>query len=481
MTLTNASRIHAAALAFVDEAFAALTEDHVVPPSRYHPYLRVGRDYEGGDVNVPTFADLKEVLESSFPERFALPLGDKERDFADLWVYSLLEASIARCSRNGEAFVATSIGVEESTAELLTAMQSRDGKVSTCRLVAHLTTADGGAFDVGDVHVVPVQSIQDIANEVARHIPGGYSAFGGNDPWPMEFPLCLITASDRGIDRYAVGDVLSRRLERFLRLVRLLTGTTTHSIYEITGEATLVRWMNPASTVFQGSHYLVKRTAQLSSEGALAIESLGQLLDSMVQMPPKMMVTSFGMALSKFASSFQGGGWDEQIVDLMTAFEGALSGTSKTDVILRLKTRAAALLAESDDPAKAIFEDIDHLYDLRSKLVHGGSLTESELRKRTYGISTVPDDSPAGTAAAHMVDRLRDLVRRALLMRICLASGPTIHWPIDDDRSVDSQLADDALRSQWRQAWHDRLVELGAPTAYARISQAVDFFSPEGG
>ena len=186
----------------------------------------------------------------------------------------------------------------------LTAMQSRDGRFSpTCRLVAHLTTADGGAFDVGDVHVVPVQSIQDIANEVARHIPGGYSAFGGNDPWPMEFPLCLITASDRGIDRYAVGDVLSRRLERFLRLVRLLTGN--HHALDLRdhrrGDAGSLDESGvdglPGLPLSRKAH----RTALV--RGRAAIESLGQLLDSMVQMPPKMMVTSFGMALEKVRSA----------------------------------------------------------------------------------------------------------------------------------------------------------------------------------
>jgi hypothetical protein len=34
--------------ALAGAAFAALREENLIPPSRYHPYLAVGRDYEGG-------------------------------------------------------------------------------------------------------------------------------------------------------------------------------------------------------------------------------------------------------------------------------------------------------------------------------------------------------------------------------------------------------------------------------------------------
>ena len=334
--------------------------------------------------------------------------------------------------------------------------------------VSHVTTSDGAPVDLLGVRVVPAEFRGGIFEEISKHIPGGYSAFNGDDPWPMAQPLSILTVEDRSADRYQIASALTARIGRFLRLIRLLFASTSQSFYEVRGETMLVRQLKPYSTVFTGSHALVQRTVRLSPDNEGALVGLSQLLDTVNRQPTGMLVTSFGMALGKFADSFQSGGWNEQIVDLTTAVEGALSGSSTTDIILRLKTRAAALLAEADDPAETIFNDIKHLYDLRSKLVHGGSLRETERRNRTYAISTVPNDAPAGTATAYMVDRLRDLVRRALLMRISLACEPLIVWPIDNDRGVDAKLADDAIRAEWRGAWRERLEGIGAKDAASR-------------
>lgn len=93
----------------------------------------------------------------------------------------------------------------------------------------------------------------------------------------------------------------------------------------------------------------------------------------------------------------------------------------------RLRFRVAALLATDDDPALALFRDVGLLYGLRSRLVHGGQIQEKDLRKDLGRISTVPAenfDYRFGVALGHAVDRMRDLVRRAILARLCLAAGP---------------------------------------------------------
>jgi len=68
----------------------------------------------------------------------------------------------------------------------------------------------------------------------------------------------------------------------------------------------------------------------------------------------------------------------EQLVDLATALEAALIGAERETegLTLRLRSRVAALLATDDDPARALFDDVNHLYGLRSKLVHGGQITQ---------------------------------------------------------------------------------------------------------
>src|SRR5207247_2487607 len=63
---------------------------------------------------------------------------------------------------------------------------------------------------------------------------------------------------------------------------------------------------------------------------------------------------------------------------------------------------------------------------------------------------------------------LRDLVRRSLLARICLASGETSLWPLDTDTGVDAAMADDAVRSEWQRAWRGALATIDSLAAANR-------------
>ncbi|MDH6129269.1 hypothetical protein [Kitasatospora sp. GP82] len=78
-------------------------------------------------------------------------------------------------------------------------------------------------------------------------------------------------------------------------------------------------------------------------------------------------------------------------------------------------------------------------------------------------IPTVPDDAMFGVALAFAVDRMRDLVRRSFLARLCLVSGTTPLWPFAQSTPVDAALADDTTRTHWRTHWHDQLTALGTP------------------
>jgi hypothetical protein len=185
------------------------------------------------------------------------------------------------------------------------------------------------------------------------------------------------------------------------------------------------------------------------------------------------------MALWKFSESYLGTPWFDQLVDVCTALEAALSGQDKDDVLLRLRSRTATLLATEQDSAEAIFADVGELYGLRSTLVHGGSVPVKSAEKTFRRLSTFRSGLPASVALAFAVDRLRDLVRRATLARMALASGAEPLWPLDGKVSVDAILADDHKRQQWRAAWREQLASMGAERAADRASDAVDSFSRE--
>ena len=89
-------------------------------------------------------------------------------------------------------------------------------------------------------------------------------------------------------------------------------------------------------------------------------------------------------------------------------------------------------------------------------------MKRTELLKEVRKISTIPNDVLDGEAVAHAVERLRDLVRRALLARICLATGDAPLWRLHTDEGVDAALIDDLQRQTWRNAWRDTLTAIDA-------------------
>ena len=142
-------------------------------------------------------------------------------------------------------------------------------------------------------------------------------------------------------------------------------------------------------------------------------------------------------------------------------------------MLYRLRNRAAAILATNDDTGSVIFHDVGKIYDLRSRLVHGGGMKEKDLRKMLESVSTVRKDAMFGFAWAFAVDRLRDLVRRAFLARLCLAEGSAPIWPFDGETSVTS-VSPTTLGVNYGAGRGVKLVELGVGEAGEAAPAAID-------
>ena len=68
-SLADVEAMRRAAVEMISEAWAALETDHVVPCSRYRPYIQVGRDYEGGALaGRPAFAQFSATLGKLYPD-----------------------------------------------------------------------------------------------------------------------------------------------------------------------------------------------------------------------------------------------------------------------------------------------------------------------------------------------------------------------------------------------------------------------------
>jgi hypothetical protein len=482
------------ARAFVAGAFDALRTEFVIPTPVFHPYVQVGRDYFGDTIrSVPAYHDLEKQLDELYPKRFAEPLKRRHAEFASGYIFNFLEASIARCGRLGyydgeDHFDPNSDAVSESIEELLAVLDSPTYEVVCCRFVSHLTTESNAEIALGDITVVPEpEGFGGLTERIAHEIAGGWSAFNRDDPRPSDPPHALLIIRERTDDPepYEVAQRLSNKLERFLLLARVFTAGTVYSLFEVRGMTTLVSRMNPYMTLFRGSRALVRRTVWLNEQDAPAFEAIGELVDRADVKREGMAATSFDVALRKFNSSHHQESPYEDLVDLATALEAILAGgeTETEGLTLRLRNRAAALLAADGDPAKAVFGDVGLLYGLRSKLVHGGRIKQNELRRDLGKISMMPEGEPDnrfGVAIGYAVDRMRDLVRRAILARLCLAAEPDQVWPFGGSIGVDALLSDDETRGRWRASWHDKLAALGVEAAASQPRGAVDFLTPHG-
>ena len=81
--------------------------------------VAVGRDYFGDTIRgLPKYHELERELDRAYPERFAEPLKRRHGEFASSYIFSFLEACIARCGRD-RTFAADSAAVRKSIDELL--------------------------------------------------------------------------------------------------------------------------------------------------------------------------------------------------------------------------------------------------------------------------------------------------------------------------------------------------------------------------
>ena len=456
----------------------------------FNPFLQVGRDYFGDSFRgLREFVALENAIAECHPRfRDDTPLHD--RDFASGYIFSFLEAFVAEVAMKGEDWSPGAPSVERCVSALVAEIEAESWEIACCREVSHLTTASGEPLEFSDVTVIPLLEPpgghrREAGRAIAQVIPHSQSSYSRMWPSTCTPPHSIVVARDNSTKPFDSARTLSSRINQFMLVARLLHAGTCDSLYEVQGETSLVRQFKPELVHFRGAGGLfppsgmLRRTTRLEPPDVKRFADLTKAIAEAEGEPQGLLVTSFGMATHKFQISYHAHSWSEQLVDLATAFEAALSGTAKTDVLLRLKTRASALLATENDPVGAIFKDIGILYDLRSRLIHGSTISEKHLIKSARSITTVPDDSRPGIAIAHVVDRLRDLVRRALLARIALAVCEPPLWDFNRDEGVDAQLVDASTRDHWCTTWREILRSFDAHESVNRPRTAVEYISRE--
>jgi hypothetical protein len=458
--------LHNAAAELIAEAWKALADVRVVPCSDYRPFIRVGRDYEGIVVmNGPAMLRFTALLEDRYPSRFQARPGEDPRWDASLIAFSFIEACVAAMSQYQETGDAPGEAFDETVIELADYLAAADTRVWCARRVSHLMTPDRQGLTIAGVTILAHERFEE-ARQIRRLIPTAASAFNGDRPRLFAPPMATLVSHAEGPDPFRLQAAAGRSIDRFLLALRLLLGTTAASVYQVVGEATSVCRQPARVDVFpHDEHPGTVRPAIVSPATVQPVEKLLALYDATERLASGEAIHGLVMAEIKFTDSFSPKPWYEKIVDLATALEATLSGTDKTDVTLRICNRAAQLLATGQDPPKVIFADVKALYDLRSSLVHGAAIKEKELSKLLGKVSCVTEETRPRMQTELAVDRLRDLVRRSILLRLTLSSEG--RWPLrgNNPPPVDQVLTDAAEAMQWRDAWQQAMADLGAPEA----------------
>lgn len=454
---------------FVDESLPVLRRQNVLPRPRHQPWIEAGRDYFGPDLSGGAgFRDLAEAIEAT-DDRFSEETPLHERDFASGYVFDALEFFVAQLTKGApDPLSSTAVALKEGLALPRTQVSAW--------MVTDITTASEKAEKIAGVVLHPAPEVGAGTHSAMLRLLG--DVFGVRaervdlDRLRSPFDDAALLVASYEQETSHTDDVESppstRRIGDFVLTARLLFAATAHPIYELRGHRGSVGGHRPYIHEFEGAGQGsmsagldARRAAKLDASHEAGILEVLRSVRSVLDGPPSALQTAIG----RYHLSHQKYRWVDKVIDLAIALEAALAGKQSSGVTYRLQVRAGALLASDADPAGALFDDIKVLYDLRSRFVHGGAPSSRTIEKKLANLHRVPPgDHFHRFRSDAVIDRFRDIVRRAILCRVLLAEHAPALWEVGGDLD-DSALVGDDSGAPWRTVWREVLVELGQPQA----------------
>ncbi len=442
LSLRARADIRREATSYLDQVFASLASARVLPRSRYEPWLRVGEDYEGF-LAMAHERRLAAAIERAAPSRFASSSGPR-REFGSSWAFGLLHASIAVATRADEPYESHSPSIQAAIDELLTELEKPPSirvahVVSDIDLSAAPKNARGQAeLNVGDVRLVDVGNNSE--RELDRLVPGSGFLVDRLDAFAFPGETAVVSCDAVGWETASdLAAVADARIHRFLTALRVVTGTSAHSLVVAWGHPSVV---SPMSCTVQpmrhaGAMRILYRPAALDRHLASRLSRLanGDLARVLTRGKTDTDL-QFAIARLNRASTDHTLGALDRLLELSIGLEAALSGPGRSDVGLRLRMRSAAFLATNDDPPGVLEAAVKTLYDLRSAIVHGDPRAVPELLKSFPKVRTAVRSELEGEQMRVVFDRFSDLLRRAIAVRIALGSGIDPSWPWEGGASA---------------------------------------------
>jgi hypothetical protein len=460
-----AARIRSIAEDVLRRALSVLVEERVVPRSRYRPWIRMAKDYYGHAVSD---SELAEALKLELPERFAerFPSTDYR------WGYggALVEAAVAAATVADDPYDVASPSVQRVLDEFVEKLQATPRSTVLVVVsdldVEHATVPPGEEDRLGESLEIAGVRVVRVENKPERFIEQALPSAGYEVertdvvayPGPAVLLISNVVSADDTDARLAIGRA---RVTRLLAALRLATATTARALLVADGEPDRVHRYRPQITPLRQPWFRYgHRPVTIINADVTPIEELCALVEQV-----ESSTTSLRLALGRFGRSLDETSTNlpDQVVDISVGLEAALAGREKTEVSLRLRLRAAQLLSTDADRPEQIFADVRELYDLRSTIVHGATLTEAAIEKAIRKVSGTARGRGAAEIYTLALDRWRDLLRRAIVARIALNSA-TPPWAVgrrEAQVDVDQHLSSDEGRIEWKRHVRDYWAERG--------------------
>lgn len=469
LSLEHETTLRSLAQSVLGRSFGVLAEERVIPRSRYRPWIRVGRDYFGHAVE--SDGPLSKALDAALPDRFDRSKLDATVDYPWWYGRALLEAAVASATIADEPYDVASPSVQRVIDEFIKKLQVPPATTSLQVVTdidvvseqngEHKLAPPGTILRVAGVDIIRVGEEQEFYIERELR-SAGYDVERGDvvsSPGPE---AVLVARVSKPVNFEVRLQEARRRLRNVMTAVRLATGASASPLVTIDGEPGDVPSMHPQlQPHVSHSHFmrLANRSVALGTGDVASLEALSSRVDGWLG-GGDLDANPLMLAIGRLNRSMDGASATvaDVLIDLSVGLEAALSGTDRSDVSLRLRLRAADLLATPSDSGDRIYEDVRELYKLRSGIIHGTVLTGAEVTRSISRVSSAARSSLPGEQLELALDRWRDLLRRAILARAALAAEAS-PWPLKSSVDVDRELRTESRRAAWlahiRRYWTD--------------------------
>jgi Apea-like HEPN len=486
--------VTAAASKFLTQAFAEARRQQIIPKVPLHnrwqrydgpwpPYWECW-EIARSDIALPLIA----ALRKGYPDRFGTETKFQYKD-PEQYVRAFLQAVIAESVIQGDRLAVKSPATLSMLHELHRVVSIEGQRFACLWLIDDVDFTAVAQEKVGEVTLFPPS--HPAALRVSMLLPGALwaSEHGYPSPGAKHGGLLYALGSGQG-HHWDVTTRLNNAIGRSMQALRLATATTSPERMVWVGEPTMIHVempeAHPQTHDFAESHW--RRVAKVTPDDLPGLRDLTAMVDRLEEPQPTKKrkqgaLPAIVIAIRRHSRSYRVTSWQDSVLELATAMEACLGPRSKEQEIgLTLRTRAAHLLAHDDsEQADAIYKDITDLYGVRSDIIHGNPEWTKDLPKlwseRGYAHVFERDRTHA------LLDRWRDIVRRAISARLMLADPRlgTPLWPlVGDDTPVDRFLARRDRRDEWRARIVDGAAAYGLPLLADAAPPLIDYLRANG-